>query len=106
MAADKGDIDAMGTLGVVYEEHGKIQSAEKYYKMAADKGEINAIIDLGLLYQSQGKIQAAKNCFQKAVKKGADYTNIAERYNSTYRINKVHYMFDGYEDLVDPLSIF
>ena len=106
MAADKGDIDAMGTLGVVYEEHGKIQSAEKYYKMAADKGEINAIIDLGLLYQSQGKIQAAKNYFQKAVKKGADYTNIAERYNSTYRINKVHYMFDGYEDLVDPLSIF
>lgn len=53
MAADKGNIDALYALGILYEDADKLDLAEKYYKLAADKGDADAQYNLGVLYDDQ-----------------------------------------------------
>ncbi len=53
MAADKGDVDALYALGILYEDTEKLDLAEKYYKLAADKGDKDAQYNLGVLYDDK-----------------------------------------------------
>ena len=55
MAIDKGHIDAMYNLAVLYKDQNKYELAEKYYLMAIDKGQVNAMYNLAILYKKQDK---------------------------------------------------
>ena len=57
MAIDKGDIDAMNNLGILYENEQKYEFAEKYYLMAIEKGHCNAMTNLGLMYWGGEKME-------------------------------------------------
>jgi len=72
MAIEKGDINAMVNLGILYKNEKKdIAGAEKYYQMAIEKGDINAMVNLGILYKNEKKdIAGAEKYYQMAIEKG------------------------------------
>ena len=51
-AIEKGDINSMHSLGLLYGgEKGNFQEARKYFRMAADEGHTDAMFYLALLYE-------------------------------------------------------
>ena len=72
MAIEKGDINAMVNLGILYKNEKKdIAGAEKYYQMAIEKGNARAMVNLGYLYMNEKKdIAGAEKYYQMAIEKG------------------------------------
>jgi energy-coupling factor transporter ATP-binding protein EcfA2 len=70
LAINKGDINSLFNLALLYENQGKEKKAERYYLLAIEKGVINAINNLGFLYQKQRKLIEAENYYFRAIEKG------------------------------------
>ena len=70
MKANKGNKGAQNNLGVLYEEQGKFEQAEKYYKLAADNGDAIAQSNLGVLYEEQDKFEQAEKYYKLAADNG------------------------------------
>ena len=73
IAAEKGNADAMYSLGYMYENgEGMDQNyptAMQWYKQAIAKGQTNAMIALGIIYQNNDMYTEAENCFKLAANK-------------------------------------
>ncbi len=70
LAINKGDINSLFNLALLYEDQKKEKKAEKYYLLAIKKGVINAINNLGFLYQKQRKFTEAEKYYFQAIDKG------------------------------------
>jgi TPR repeat protein len=70
LAIEKGEINALNNLGLLYAYQGKETDAEKYYLLAIEKGHIDASSNLGLLYKNQGKETEAEKYWLLAIEKG------------------------------------
>jgi len=72
MAMEKGDVDAMNNLAVLYETEKKdIDNADKYYRMASEKGDVDAMLNLALLYHMEKHdIDKAEKYYKMAIEKG------------------------------------
>lgn len=64
MAIKNNSSDAMFNLGLLYDEQGKYDLAEKYYLMGAKHNDSDSMYNLGVLYYNQEKYQTAKITFQ------------------------------------------
>jgi len=69
LAIEKGDIDALNNLAILYDCQAKADEAEKYYLLAIDKGVMDALYNLALLYQNQGKAEKAEKYYMFAIEK-------------------------------------
>jgi NACHT domain/Tetratricopeptide repeat len=70
LAIEKGYIDALNNLGLLYKNQGKEKEAEKYYLLAIEKGDIGALNNLAALYKNQGKEKEAEKYYLLAIEKG------------------------------------
>jgi TPR repeat protein len=94
IAIDKGNINAMNSLGVCYYDIKDYENAVKYYLMAIDKGNINAINNLGLYYDAIKDYDNAIKYYKMAIDKGDSnamnnlalyYDEIANDYNKAIK---------------------
>jgi len=69
-AKERGDINAINNLGILYEEEEEIKKAEKYYLEAIEKGDINALYNLGLLYVDINQKGKAEKYYLEAIEAG------------------------------------
>ena len=71
-AIEKGDINSMHSLGLLYGgEKGNFQEARKYFRMAADEGHTDAMFHLALLYEKAlDSIPQAEKYYQMAGEAG------------------------------------
>ena len=70
MAIKNNSSDTMFNLGLLYDEQGKYDLAEKYYLMGVKHNDSDSMYNLGVLYYNQEKYQTAKNYFLMAEKFG------------------------------------
>jgi TPR repeat protein/energy-coupling factor transporter ATP-binding protein EcfA2 len=70
LAIEKGHIDALHNLALLYDNQGKLEEAEKYYLLAIEKRHIKALHNLALLYYNQGKLEDAERYYLLAIEKG------------------------------------
>jgi len=73
-------------LGVAYEKEGKLELAEREYKMAIDKDSdfTVSIINLGNVYFAQGKLKKAKKKYRKALEIDPGNINAANNLGNLY----------------------
>ena len=69
-AKERGDINAINNLGILYEEEEEIKKAEKYYLEAIEKGDISALYNLGLLYVDINQKGKAEKYYLEAIEAG------------------------------------
>lgn len=69
--ADKGYLEGMYNLAILYQEQGKFEQAEHYYLMAAEKGDVRAMHNVATLYSLQGKLEQAEYYYLMAMEKGS-----------------------------------
>ncbi|TAH05868.1 MAG: hypothetical protein EAZ16_01170, partial [Sphingobacteriales bacterium] len=55
LAIEKGHIEALNNLAVLYGNQGKLAEAKRYWDSAIEKGNINALNNLAIIYYNQGK---------------------------------------------------
>ncbi len=72
LALKPNKVEAINSLGVIYEELGFPEKAEQKYLsvLKLDRDFLPVYFNLGSLYRNQGDIQKAKYYFQKRVKLG------------------------------------
>lgn len=68
--AEKSNPMAMGCAGFIYEEQGKFEQAEFYYRKAAEKELPVAMLLLANLYRDQNKFEQAERYYLLASEKG------------------------------------
>ncbi|KAH8652837.1 hypothetical protein BGZ61DRAFT_511124 [Ilyonectria robusta] len=119
---------ALGSLGNLYAEQGRLQDAEAMYRRALDGKEkalgpdhtstLDTVNNLGLLYNDQGRLQDAEAMYWRALDSkekvlGLDHTstldtvhNLGLLYNSQGRLQDAEAMYqralDGYEKALGP----
>jgi TPR repeat protein len=69
-AIEKGDVNALNNLAVLYNNQGKTEAAEQYYLQAIEKGHVNALNNLAVLYSNQDKSESAEKYYLQAIEKG------------------------------------
>ena len=94
-AAEQGDVNALVTLGVMY-ENGQgvtqdLQQAVNWYRKAAELGDVDAELYLGFMYEKgKGVTQDYKQAF-KWFSKAADQENErAKLYLRGFILDKLH----------------
>ena len=55
MAAEKGYLEAIINLAILYVKEKNIEKGKKWYLIASEKGDTEAIYNIGLLYQIEEK---------------------------------------------------
>jgi TPR repeat protein/DNA-binding HxlR family transcriptional regulator len=70
LGVEKGDLEALFNLAVLYINQGKYTDAEKYYLLAIEKGLVSALNNLAILYINQGKNTEAEKYLLLAIEKG------------------------------------
>ncbi|MBK8622697.1 MAG: tetratricopeptide repeat protein [Saprospiraceae bacterium] len=71
LAIEKGDVDALNNLALLYANQGREADAEKYYFLAIEKGSVSALYNLALLYYNQGREADAEKNYLLAIEKGS-----------------------------------
>ena len=69
MAVEKGNSNAMNSLGVYYLKQNNIPEMLKYYQMASEKGNDLAMNNLGNYYKEQNNIPEILKYYQMAIEK-------------------------------------
>ncbi|HBL77523.1 MAG: hypothetical protein A2W90_10270 [Bacteroidetes bacterium GWF2_42_66] len=70
-AIKKGNLNAISSLALLYEDLGKYELAEKYYiKANVENGDYEALFNLALLYENQKKYELAEKYYLEAIGKG------------------------------------
>jgi len=70
LAIEKGIVQALISLALLYAEQGKIKKAETYFLRAIEKGDVDALGALANLYAEQGKQKDAETYYLQAIEKG------------------------------------
>jgi tetratricopeptide (TPR) repeat protein len=86
---EDGNKNAYFYLGLLYNDEGKYDLAEEYYKKAIDAGSKNAINNLAMIYMDQEKYDLAEECYKMAVVKNVK--------GSVYNLGNLYYIQDKYE---------
>ena len=84
-SADKGSIEAMNDLGVIYDSQKRYELAIKMFLKAAENGDEDAVLNIGLMYEDRDMYNEAKEWYkkfaelgnQKALKK---YNELKDKY--------------------------
>jgi TPR repeat protein len=66
-AIEKGHVDALNNLAVLYSDQGKTGPAEHLYLQAIEKGQVGALYNLAILYDEQGKTELAETLYLQAI---------------------------------------
>ncbi|TAD83347.1 MAG: hypothetical protein EAY75_14970 [Bacteroidetes bacterium] len=92
LAIEKGSLDAINNLAILYDGQRKPDLAERYYLEAIQKGDSNAINNLAIFYYDQGKIDLAEKYYIDAIKKGcrAAIYNLMVLYYNIQDKGKLH----------------
>ncbi|WP_427501501.1 hypothetical protein ACQE3E_08265 [Methylomonas sp. MED-D] len=93
--AEKGIPRAMGWVGVIYQDEGKLTLAESYYQKTAEKGLPVGYWALARLYQDQGKFKKAERYYLLAIEKGfSDATiDLAKNYAEQDKLERAEHYF-------------
>lgn len=70
LAIEKGEINSICNLGILFHSHKKYSEAEKYYLLAIENGSIVAKYNLAILYNEQQKDKLAEKYYLLAIEKG------------------------------------
>ena len=70
LAADTGHAEAANNLGVLLEQSGRAEEAERWYRAAADTGHAEAANNLGVLLERSGRAEEAERWYRAAADTG------------------------------------
>ncbi|HUN17410.1 MAG TPA: tetratricopeptide repeat protein [Saprospiraceae bacterium] len=70
LSIDKGNINSLYDLALLYHDTSRKVDAEKYYLLAIDKGYNEALNNLGFLYHEDGRVSEAEKYYLLATEKG------------------------------------
>lgn len=70
LSADEGNVIDQSKLGILFEEEGCLEEAEKYYQKAAHQGNNLAQNNLGVLLEKRESLIEAKKYYQMAADQG------------------------------------
>ena len=86
---EDGNKNAYFYLGLLYNDEGKYDLAEEYYKKAIDEGSKNALNNLAMIYMDQEKYDLAEECYKMAVVKNVK--------GSVYNLANLYYILEKYD---------
>ena len=69
-AIEKGDVDALNNLAILYKDLGRHEDSEQYYLKAIEKGDVDALNNLAILYKNLGRHEDSEQYYLKAIEKG------------------------------------
>ncbi|MFD8391805.1 tetratricopeptide repeat protein, partial [Streptomyces sp. NPDC059680] len=69
-AAEAGDVNAMGRLGLFLREEGDVDGARTWFTRAAEAGNVNAMVMLGVFLREEGDVDGARTWFTRGVEAG------------------------------------
>lgn len=87
---DLSELDAVCSLGVLYQTRGETQKAEQWYLTACELGNVEAMYNLAVLYEELGEVGLAEKWYLRAAEKGHHLAmnNVAVHYQEQGRLEE------------------
>jgi len=108
LASEKGNVNSICNLGILFHNQKKYLDAEKYYLLAIKKGNLDAMYNLGMLYNDQGKKDKAEKYYSFAVENGYDYAlcNLGLLYSEQkkYDLSEKYYLLAIEKGQIEALN--